>query len=103
ETSKWLAQSNSTCGGSGDEFSDCSLHRTKRVALLAAVVIEQSFGHRLQIARENGVELVERQTDAMIGKTILGVIVRADPLAAVARADQRFAFVGSLLVLFFAL
>ena len=52
----------------------------------------------LQVAGDNGVELVERQIDAMIGDAILREVVGADAFAAVAGADQRAALLGPFLV-----
>ena len=68
-------------------------------ALLLAVVFDQGVDHRSEVAGQDIVELVERQVDAVIGEAVLGKVVGADPLAAVARADLRLAFAGPLGVL----
>ena len=58
-----------------------------------------------QVAFHDGVELVERQVDAMVRPTSLRKVVGADAVTAVATADQAFAqgrvFGGTLGALFF--
>ena len=56
--------------------------------LLAAVVVDQGRGQREQVALDHPVEVVERQADPMVGHPVLREVVGADPLRAVARADQ---------------
>src|SRR5436305_6047437 len=76
-----------------------SLDRAERFPHLLPIVIGEPLDHRLEIAREDAVELVERQADAMVGQPVLGEVVGSDALAAVAGADERFALLGSLGVL----
>ena len=91
----------SACGEvSADRHLDLIRHRAcpSRCAA-AAVVVEQGVDHRLQVAGQDVVELVERQVDAVIGQPVVGKVVGADALAAVAGADQRSPFVGPRCVL----
>ena len=65
---------------------------------MVAVVFDQGVDHGLQVAGHDLVELVEREVDAVVGQAVFGKVVGADPLAAVARADLRLAFVARLAV-----
>src|SRR5216683_4510780 len=70
---------------------------------LFLVIPAQSVDHFAQVARDDGVELVPRLVDAMVGDAILREVVGADALAAVAGADQALALGGTHLVQFFPL
>ncbi len=59
-----------------------------RVPQLLAIVLDQRVTDRLQVAGDDLIQFVERQVDAVIGDAVLGEVVGADPLAAVAGADQ---------------
>src|SRR5262249_5220719 len=65
---------------------------------LLLVEILEGLDDVLHVARHDRVELVKRQIDAMIGRAILRVIIGADALAAVARADEGAAFFGALIM-----
>ncbi len=52
-----------------------------------------------KLAGNDGVELIERQIDAMVGDAVLREVIGPDPLAAVAGADQVAAGIGAGLVL----
>ena len=71
--------------------SSHSIQSAHLVAELLAVVVDQGVGHRLQIAGDDLIELVQRQADAVIGHAVLREVVGADPLAAIAGADQALA------------
>ena len=66
------------------------------VAELLAVVVDQRVGHRLQVAGDDLVEVVQREADAVVGEAVLREVVGANPLAAVAGADERLALGGPL-------
>ena len=61
------------------------------VAELLAIVVDEGVGNRLQVADDHLIEVVHRQADAVIGHAVLREIVGANPLAAVAGADEAFA------------
>ena len=70
-------------------------HRTtQRLAL----VFDQSVGQITNITSDDLIQLIYRQTNAMIGDSIVGVVVGANALAAVTRSDQRLTLIGSVLV-----
>src|SRR5205823_13822105 len=48
------------------------------------------------VAGDDIIELVEREIDAVIGEAILGKVVGADAIAAVAAADKRAPLLGPL-------
>ena len=56
----------------------------ERVAELLTIILDQRVGHRLQIAGNDLIKLIERQPDAVVGYPIIGEIIGANPLAAVA-------------------
>ena len=56
----------------------------------------QGLDQLAQVAGDDGVELVERQVDAVVGDAVLREVVGADALAAVAGADQGAALLGPL-------
>ena len=66
----------------------CLVQAAHLVAELLAVVVDQRVGHRLQVAGDDLVELVQREADAVVGQAILREVVGANPLAAVAGADE---------------
>ena len=51
--------------------------------LFGTVGGHERVDHLVEIAVENILELIERQTDAMIGESALRIIIGADALAAV--------------------
>src|SRR5581483_1731000 len=72
----------------------------QRRELLGLVLGHQARGELVEVAVHDGVDLVERETDAVVGHAPLREVVRADALGAVARSDQRLArggFLGLLL------
>jgi hypothetical protein len=56
----------------------------------------QRRGHVVEIAVEDGLQLVQRQVDAVVGEPALREVVGPDPVAAVAAADQALARRGFL-------
>ena len=74
-----------------------SIDRSERRPLLLPLVFHQGVDHRIEVAGDDVVELVEREVDAVVGQAVFGEIVGADPLAAVAGADLGLALVGRFL------
>ena len=76
---------------------------TRRVLLSLESFGLEVRGERVEdfaeIAVHDEVEPVQRQTDAVIGDAILGIVVGADLFAAIAGADHGTAFVGQRLLL----
>src|SRR5262245_510885 len=58
---------------------------------LLLVEVAQGSDHFLQLAGDDGIEPVQVQVDAVVGDAVLREVVGADPLAPVARTDQRAA------------
>ena len=54
----------------------------------------QGIGDFFQIAVHHKIQFVQGKVDAVVGYAALGIVVGADALAAVAAADQGFAFGG---------
>ena len=54
----------------------------------------QSVGDFFQVAVHHKIQLVQGKVDAVVGHAALGVVVGTDTLAAVAAADEGFAFGG---------
>ena len=54
----------------------------------------QGVGDFFQIAVHHKIELVQGEVDTVVGHATLRVVVGADALAAVAAADEGFAFGG---------
>ena len=52
----------------------------------------QGVGDFFQVTVHHKIELVQGEVDAVVGYAALGVVVGADALAAVAAADEGFAF-----------
>src|ERR1700704_2068666 len=68
----------------------------ERGELLGLVLGEQRLRKLGKIAVHDVVDLVESETDAVVGNPSLRKIISADALGTVARADQRFARCGFL-------
>src|SRR5690606_21778465 len=83
-------------------FPRLLLWRSHRHPLLLSLEFDQGVGERLQISGQDLVELVNREVDAVVGDAVIGKVVRAYPLAAIARSDERFALVGALAMLLLA-
>src|SRR2546427_457192 len=62
---------------------------------LLLVRVPQRLQQLRQVAVDDGIELIKRQVDAVIGEAVLREIVGADTFAAVARADLALALVGA--------
>src|SRR5262249_31096989 len=65
---------------------------------LLLVEVLQRLNHFAQVAGDDGVEVVDRQVDAVVGDPGLREVVGADALAAVAGADLALARLGALAV-----
>ena len=61
-------------------------------------MFQERLDHFVELSLHDLVELVESQSDAVVGQSVLGEVVGPDPLAAVAGSDQAASLVGSLLV-----
>src|SRR5256885_1639016 len=70
----------------------------QRRELLGLELLRQRVDELVQIAVHDRVDLVERQIDPMIGPAPLRKVVRANALAAIARADQALAMRRLLLL-----
>src|SRR5699024_9391908 len=71
----------------------------QRRQLLRLGFVDQRLDNLVQAAAVHHLaELVQRQVDAVIGDATLGVVVGANPLAAIAGTDQRAPLVGLLLM-----
>src|SRR5712692_11092176 len=73
--------------------------RRPRLQLLALVVDDERFDDVVEPAVHDTVQLMQGEADAVVGDAVLGEVVSADLLAAVARADLRAALLGNLLLL----
>src|SRR5262245_21901173 len=65
---------------------------------LLLVEVHQGPGQLVEVAGDDGVELVEVEVDAVVGDAVLREVVGADALAAVAGADLAAALLGALAV-----
>ena len=59
----------------------------------------QGLDHLVQVALEDVIQPVKGQVDTVIRHAVLGKIVRANPLAAIPRTDERFPLFSSFGVL----
>src|SRR5688572_19581932 len=74
------------------------VQRAHLLAQRLPIVIDERISHRLHVARDDLVELVEREPDAMIGDPVLRKVIRANALAAIATANERLTGIGPLLI-----
>jgi len=62
---------------------------------LALVVSCQALDQFVEVSLQDVVQLVERQSDAMVGYPPLGKIIGSNPAAAITGSHLTFAFFGS--------
>ena len=62
---------------------------------------DQWVDHKFQVAGQKFIQPVQREVDAMVGDAALGEVIGADPLGAIAAADQIAAVFGLFGALFF--
>ncbi len=74
-----------------------ALSRERR-QLLRLVLLRERIHDLIELAVHDGVDLVQRQVDPVVRHAALRKIVRADALAAIARADERLAVRGFLVL-----
>ena len=65
-----------------------------------AVEFQQRRDKFVEVALHGLIELVQRQVDAVVGHAVLRKVVRANPLAAISRADLQLALRGAGIVQF---
>ena len=74
-----------------DGYWGARLDLVHLAAELIAVVFDHRIGDGGDVPRHDRIEFVEGEVDAVVGEPILGEVVGADPLAAVAGTDQPLA------------
>src|SRR6266852_7316264 len=74
------------------------LYASRLSQSLLLVEILERLDELTDFPGDDGVELVKRQVDAMVGQAVLRKVVGADAFAAVAGADEGAALLGAFLV-----
>jgi len=85
------------------EAPSLAAHRNFVLQFFCLEVSDEAVDHVGDVAFHDAIELMQGETDAVIGEAILGEIVGADFFAAIARADHAAALSSDGLLLLFEL